>query len=183
MHVGQAVLLASRLPAGFSQPPERGVHPKAGWKPARRPEARPTSQLWLLLISMTSVRGGIVRVGRHDIKITRPEKVLFPADAITKAELIDYYLRVAPWILPHLRGRPLAMERYPNGIDKTRVFQKAVSSYYPEWIRTVTVKKFGGTVKHVVCDNEATLAYIANQACITPHIWLSQSDELHHPDQ
>ena len=96
--------------------------------------------------------------------------MLFPADGITKGDLINYYRQIAAWILPHLQGRPLLLERYPDGIDKTHFFHKAVPVYYPDWIETVTVKKVGGTVTHVVCDNEASLVYIANQACITPHI-------------
>jgi bifunctional non-homologous end joining protein LigD len=130
-----------------------------------------------------AARGQIVRVGRYKIEITRSAKVLFPADGITKGDLIDYYRRIAAWILPHLQDRPLVLERYPDGIDKTRFFQKAVPAYYPDWIKTVTVKKVGGTVTHVVCDNEASLVYIANQGCITPHIWLSRIDKLHCPDQ
>jgi len=128
-------------------------------------------------------RGRIVRVGRHDVEITRPDKVLFPKDGVTKRDLVDYYRQIARWILPHLRARPLSLERYPDGIEETRIIQKSVSAYYPEWIKTVTVKKVGGTVRHVVCEDEATLAYLANQACITPHIWLSRTDKIDFPDQ
>ena len=131
-----------------------------------------------------AVEGELVRIGGHDVKITRPEKVLFPQDGITKRDLIEYYRRIAPWILPHLRGRPLALERYPDGIDKPGFFQKTTPSYYPGWIETVTIKKkMGGTVRHVVCDDAATLVYLANQACVTPHIWLSRTDKLDYPDQ
>jgi bifunctional non-homologous end joining protein LigD len=98
--------------------------------------------------------------------------------------LIDYYRRIARWILPHLRGRPLAMQRYPDGINQPGFFQKTAPLYYPGWVKTVTIKKkTGGTVRHVVCDDAATLVYLANQACITPHIWLSRTDKLDHPDQ
>lgn len=124
-----------------------------------------------------------VRIGRRKIEITRPEKVLFPEDGITKGELIEYYARIAPRILPHLRNRPLTLERYPDGIHKQRIFQKEVSSYFPQWIRRVTVKKVGGTVTHLVCNDAATLVYIANQACVTPHIFLSRLDKLDFPDQ
>ena len=131
-----------------------------------------------------TIRGELIRVDGHDVKITRPDKILFPEDGITKQELIDYYHRIAPWILPHLEGRPLAMERYPDGIDKAGFFHKAAPSYYPGWIKTVTIKKkTGGTVRHVVCDDAATLVYLANQACVTPHIWLSRTDKLDYPDQ
>lgn len=126
---------------------------------------------------------GAVRVDGREIEISRPEKVLFPEDGITKGELIEYYARIAPRMLPHLRDRPLTLERYPNGIGTKRFFQKEVSSYFPKWLRTVTVDKVGGTVKHVVCNDTATLVYIANQACVTPHIFLSRVDKLHYPDQ
>jgi bifunctional non-homologous end joining protein LigD len=126
---------------------------------------------------------GVLRVGRRDIEITRPEKNLFPEDGITKGELIEYYARIAPRMLPHLRDRPLTLERYPNGINTKRFFQKEVSSYFPKWLRTVTVEKVGGTVTHVVCNDTATLVYLANQACVTPHIFLSRCDKVDIPDQ
>jgi bifunctional non-homologous end joining protein LigD len=125
-----------------------------------------------------------LRINGHDVRITRPEKVLFPDDGLRKKDLIDYYCRIAPWILPHLRDRPLAMQRYPDGIDRPGFFHKSVPPYYPDWVETVTVpKKQGGTARHVVCNNAATLAYLANQACITPHTWLSRADRLDCPDQ
>ena len=126
---------------------------------------------------------GVVRVNGREIQISRPEKVLFPEDGTTKGELVEYYARIAPWMLPHLRDRPLTLERYPNGINTKRFFQKEVSSYFPDWIQRVTVEKVGGQVTHVVCNDTATLVYIANQACVTPHIFLSRLDKVHHPDQ
>jgi bifunctional non-homologous end joining protein LigD len=131
-----------------------------------------------------AVQGELIRIGGYDVKITRPDKILFPEDGITKRDLVDHYRRIAPWILPHLRDRPLALERYPDGIDKPGFFQKTTPFYYPGWIETVTIKKkMGGTVRHVVCNNAATLVYLANQACLTPHIWLSRIDKLDYPDQ
>ena len=126
---------------------------------------------------------GVIRVDGHEVEISRPEKVLFPEDGITKGDLIEYYARVAPHMVPHLRDRPLTLERYPNGIQTKRFFQKEVSSYFPSWIRTATVPKAGGTVTHVVCNDTATLVYLANQACITPHIFLSRMDKPEMPDQ
>jgi bifunctional non-homologous end joining protein LigD len=125
----------------------------------------------------------VVRVDGREIEISRPEKVLFPEDGITKGDLIDYYARIAPHMLPHVRDRALTLERYPNGIHTKRFFQKEVSSYFPKWLRTVTVEKVGGTVTHVVCNDTATLVYLANQACVTPHIFLSRIDKLEAPDQ
>jgi bifunctional non-homologous end joining protein LigD len=125
-----------------------------------------------------------VRVGRQIIEITRPEKVLFPNDGITKRELVEYYHRIAPSMLPHLKGRPIAMERYPDGVKSQGFFQKRAPSHYPSWIKTVSVeKKDNGVIRHVVCENAATLVYLANQAVITPHTWLSRADRPNNPDQ
>ena len=123
------------------------------------------------------------RIGRRVLKITHPGKVLFPDDGVTKEELVTYYERIASWMLPHVRGRPVAMERYPDGIDKPGFFQKDASPYFPDWIKTATVKKAGGVVRHVICDDAATLVYLAGQACVTPHVWLSRIDKLTYPDQ
>ena len=131
---------------------------------------------------MAALRG-VVRADRREIEISRPEKVLFPEDGITKGELIEYYARIAPRMLPHLRDRPLTLERYPNGIATKRFFQKEASSYFPDWIQRVTVEKVGGRVTHVVCNDTATLVYLANQACVTPHIFLSRLDKVRQPDQ
>jgi bifunctional non-homologous end joining protein LigD len=125
----------------------------------------------------------ILHLEGHDVGITRPEKVLFPNDGITKGDVVRYYQRISGWMLPHVTGRPIAMQRYPDGIEEPSFYQKAAAPYYPSWIRKVTVLKAGGTVRHVVCDDAATLVYLANQACITPHIWLSQADKLRTPDQ
>jgi bifunctional non-homologous end joining protein LigD len=125
----------------------------------------------------------IIEIARREVKITRPHKVLFPDEGITKVDLVEYYRRIAAWILPHLKGRPLMLERYPDGIDGTRIVQKAASSYYPRWIKTATVKKAGGTLRQVVCEDAAALGYLVNQACITPHIWLSRLRRPNNPDQ
>ncbi len=117
------------------------------------------------------------------VEVTRPEKVLFPRDGLTKADLVGYYRDIAPLMLPHLRGRPLVMFRYPDGIDGKAWVHKEVPDYFPDWIHRLEVPKEGGTVTHVVCDDADTLAYLANQACISPHVWLSRVDKLDHPDR
>jgi bifunctional non-homologous end joining protein LigD len=132
---------------------------------------------------MTVKPAQVLRIGGHKVNITRPERVLFPEDGVTKGDLIRYYRRIGPWMLPHLEDRPLALQRFPDGIDQAGFFQKAAAPRYPAWIRRVSVQKVGGTVKHVVCDDIATLVYLANQACITPHIWLSRVDQKQYPDE
>jgi len=119
----------------------------------------------------------------EDVQITRPAKVLFPDSGITKGDLIRYYERIADRILPHLKGRPLMLQRFPDGVGRPGFIQKAAPAYYPSWIERVTVPKEGGTVSHVVCNDARTLVYLANQACVTLHTWLSCAGDLHSPDQ
>ncbi|MGW8377348.1 non-homologous end-joining DNA ligase [Streptomyces sp. ODS28] len=118
----------------------------------------------------------------RDIEITRPDKVLFPDDGVTKDELAEHYRRVASRAVPPLRGRPLMMERHPDGIGGEPLFQKNVPDYFPDWIRTACLPKEDGQVHHVICENADTLVYLAGQACITPHRWLSRADKPDHPD-
>jgi bifunctional non-homologous end joining protein LigD len=124
-----------------------------------------------------------VRSGRRIVEITNPEKVLFPNDGITKRDLVAYYERIAATMLPHLRGRAIVMERYPDGIHGEKIFQKNAPDYYPAWIKIASLPKKDGVVRHVVCNDAATLVYLANQAVITPHTWLSRIDKPNHPDQ
>jgi bifunctional non-homologous end joining protein LigD len=114
--------------------------------------------------------------------ITHPEKLLFPDDGITKGELAAYYQRIAPVILPHLRRRPLTMERFPSGIAKKGFLQKNVSKGFPPWLERVEVPKHGGTVHHPLIDDERALLWMANQNCITPHVWNRRVPDLLHPD-
>ncbi|MFD0020637.1 non-homologous end-joining DNA ligase [Streptomyces sp. NPDC058382] len=124
-----------------------------------------------------------MRVGRRKIDVKRAGKELFPQDGVTKADLAEHYRRVAPRMLPELRGRPLMLERMPDGIDGSRFYQKEISAYFPDWIHRASVAKEGGEVTHVVCDDTATLVYLASQACITPHRWLSRADRPRCPDR
>jgi bifunctional non-homologous end joining protein LigD len=126
-----------------------------------------------------------IRVGRRTIQISNPDKVLFPDDRITKADLVDYYRTVGPAMTAETKDRLLTMERFPDGIDGTRFFQKSSGSYFPDWIRTATVSKERGKgrITHVVANEAATLVYLANQAAITLHVTLSRIARIHFPDR
>ncbi|WP_037798947.1 non-homologous end-joining DNA ligase [Streptomyces ochraceiscleroticus] len=123
-----------------------------------------------------------VRAGRRTVAISRPDKVLFPDDGITKLDVAEHYEAVAPRALPHLRGRPLMMERHPDGIGGRPLMQKNAPDYFPDWVRTSVQEKAGGKVTHVVCDDAATLVYLAGQASLTQHRWLSREDSPNDPD-
>jgi bifunctional non-homologous end joining protein LigD len=114
--------------------------------------------------------------------ITHPEKVLFPDAGITKGEMAAYYEAVAPIMVPHIRGRPITMERYPNGIDKKGFMHKDVSKGFPEWLERVEVPKKDGTVHHAIVTDTRSLLWLANQNTITPHVWSTRAPDLYHPD-
>jgi bifunctional non-homologous end joining protein LigD len=122
-------------------------------------------------------------VDGHSITVTHPDKVLFPDDGITKGELVDYYQRIAPRMLPQVRDRPLHMNRYPDGIRGIAIQQKRIPESFPQWIQRVTVSKQGGTVTHALINDRATLVYLANYNMITAHVWLARRDAVDHPDQ
>ncbi len=114
--------------------------------------------------------------------ITHPEKVLFPDDGITKGDLAEYYRTVAPVMLAHVRGRPITMERYPGGIRWSGFIQKNVSKGFPAWLERVEVPKKDGTVFYPLARDARSLLWLANQNCITPHVWTSRVPRLHQPD-
>jgi bifunctional non-homologous end joining protein LigD len=123
-----------------------------------------------------------VRVGRRTITVSRPDKVLFPDDGITKADLVEHYVRVAQVMLPHVKGRPVSMKRYPEGIEGQVFYQKRVPDWFPDWIPHVQVRTSKGPHEYAVIGEAAMLAFLANQACIEPHTWLSRGDRPDHPD-
>jgi len=123
------------------------------------------------------------RVGRYSIQTKHEDKVLFPQAGITKGQLIDYYEAVAETMLPHLRERALTLHRFPDGIEAGGFYQQQAADHFPDWITRKTLPKEDGEVQHIVCDQAATLVYLANQACITPHCWLSRIDEPQRPDR
>ena len=120
----------------------------------------------------------------RSVKITSSDRVYFPDAGITKGELVAYYERIAERMLPYLYDRPLTLHRFPEGIAGEGFFQQNASDYFPDWIARISVdKEDGGQVMHVMCNDAATLVYLANQATITFHAWLSRADRLHYPDR
>jgi bifunctional non-homologous end joining protein LigD len=114
--------------------------------------------------------------------ITHPEKILFPADGITKGELADYYDQVADVMIPHLRGRPVTMERFPQGIGAKGFLQKNVVTGFPEWLKRVETPKKGGVVNYALANNRRSLLWLANQNTITLHVWTARAPRLNNPD-
>jgi bifunctional non-homologous end joining protein LigD len=128
----------------------------------------------------------VATIGGRELKLTNQDKVLFPNDGYTKGDLLRYYQAVAPMILPYLRGNPLTMERFPDGIGVPRgIWEKQMPRYTPEWVTRVTIPPSTGeprNVTYVVVDDAASLAWVANLAAITLHIWYSHVPTIDVPD-
>lgn len=123
-----------------------------------------------------------LKVDGRTIAISHADRALFP-DGLTKRDLAEYYRRIAPFALAHYRDRPLSMERYPDGIEAGGFFQKDVPEFFPDWIDRIELKKEGGTITYAIANNAATLVYLANLACITPHLALARADQPNRPDR
>lgn len=126
-----------------------------------------------------------LRIADHDIVLSRLDKELFPADHLTKRDVIDHYRAVADVMVAHLTGRPLVLHRYPDGIGADGFVQQEVSRHFPDWLTTVDAPRRGGSgmVEHPVCDDAAALLYLANQAAVELHTWLSTTRDLERPDR
>jgi bifunctional non-homologous end joining protein LigD len=124
-----------------------------------------------------------MRAGRRDVPLTHAGKVLFPDDGITKEDLAAYYRDVAPRMVPLVRDRPVSLQRFNGGIGRAGFFQKNVEKGAPPWLKRVKVAKRGGSLWHVLANDASALVWLANQNCITPHVWLSRADRLERPDR
>lgn len=126
----------------------------------------------------------IIKISGKDIKVSHPDKIWFPKEKITKLEIVEYYKEIAPIMVPYMKNRAVTMLRFPDGINGESFYHKDTPDYFPSWIKRKAVpKEAGGVVHYVVCQNGATLVYIANQACITPNLWLSRIDKINYPDR
>jgi bifunctional non-homologous end joining protein LigD len=124
-----------------------------------------------------------VTVGNRRVKLTNLDKVLYPKTKTTKAEVIDYYARVADVILPHLKGRPLTLKRYPDGVDRFNFFEKNCPKHRPEWVKTtpIYVDRRAGEIDFCLCENRATLVWMAQLAALELHPSLSKSTRMEQP--
>ena len=119
-----------------------------------------------------------------EVPLSNVEKVFWPAERLTKGDLIGYYRAISPWLLPYLKDRPLVLTRYPDGIEGKSFFQKDAPGFAPEWIRTETLWSEGSEreLDYFVCDSEAALTYIINLGVIPLHVWASRIGSLEQPD-
>jgi bifunctional non-homologous end joining protein LigD len=119
-----------------------------------------------------------------EVRLSHPDKVLFPDDGLTKADLAAHFERVAPVMVPHVRQRPLNLWRWNDGIAGPRVVQQDIPKGAPDWLpRVRTPRRRGGSISHPLANDAAALRWLANQNCITPHVWSARADRLDRPDR
>jgi bifunctional non-homologous end joining protein LigD len=125
----------------------------------------------------------LIETESRSIEVSKPDKTLFPESGITKEELARYYARIGETMLPHVRDRAMTLHRFPDGIDAEGFIQKDAPDYFPDWIERHPLPKEDGEVDYVVANDVATLVYLADQGCITPHVTLSRVDKPDRPDR
>jgi bifunctional non-homologous end joining protein LigD len=124
-----------------------------------------------------------VEVEGKRLKQTNLDKVLYPEAGFTKGQIIDYYTRIAPALLPHLKNRPLTLKRYPNGVDQGHFYEKRCPSHRPDWVQTAPVSstRHGGPIDYCLCNDLATLVWVSNLASIELHPSLSRAPKVPQP--
>lgn len=126
-----------------------------------------------------------LKLNGKQVVLTNQQKIYWPAEKITKGQLIDYYLSVAQYLLPHLKDRPLSLHRFPNGIQGLSFYQKDMDvEHLPDWIKSIPLysESTNKNVDYLICNNEATLAYMINLGCIEVNPWLARTKQLDNPD-
>ncbi len=151
---------------------------------ARNSAGRGTGDAAAPLIPNDSPAEVTLDIEGHRLKLTNLNKVFYPGEGITKRDVINYYDAVAPLILPHLRDRPLSLKRYPNGIDEPFFFQKDAEGKVPDWVRLEPIfsEHNQDKIHYIICNDRATLIYLANLASIDQNPWMSRIGSLDHPD-
>ncbi len=125
-----------------------------------------------------------LRLGGRSLEVGNWDKTWFPDPGLTKGDVVGYYRRVGGRMLPHLRGRPVTLHRWPDGIDGGDFFQQSRPDHLPDWVGAATLeRKGGGEVTHPVADDLSSLLALVDTGCLTPHIWLSRADRPDRPDR
>lgn len=117
------------------------------------------------------------------VEISSADRILFPKKKITKGEMVSYYERIAPLMLPYLKDRPLTLQRFPSGISESGFYQKNASDHFPDYIKTIEVETEEGYNTQIICNDKKSLVYLANQGTLVFHTWLSKRDKIRQPDK
>jgi bifunctional non-homologous end joining protein LigD len=137
-----------------------------------------------LQIDAKAENSQVINLNGNEVTVTNPQKIFWPKEEFSKGDMVNYYLRMAPYILPYLLDRPHSLNRHPNGIEAPNFFQKDMRGKVPDWIETFEEfsESTGKTVNYLVCSNEATLIYMANLGCIEINPWHARKQDYLKPD-
>ncbi len=125
-----------------------------------------------------------ININQKSIELSNLDKIFYPDKKYSKEEVINYYRKIADYMIPHLKGHPLVMQRFPDGINKEGFYQKEIPDYFPAWIKSKRVNlEKNGYQKLVIVEKKADLVYLANQGTLVFHIWLSTQENITHPDK
>jgi bifunctional non-homologous end joining protein LigD len=124
-----------------------------------------------------------LEIGGRTLQVSNLDKVLYPGNRFTKAQVIDYYIKAAPYILPHLKDRPLTLKRYPDGVTAQHFYEKDAPSHTPDWVKLATVPRRGreGDIHYVMINDAASLVWAANLASLEMHVFLARFPKIHQP--
>jgi bifunctional non-homologous end joining protein LigD len=125
----------------------------------------------------------VVEIQGRQLKLSNLDKVLYPATGFTKGQVIDYYARIAPVLVPHLTGRPLTLKRYPNGVDREFFFEKNATAHRPDWVQTAPIwsEHNRRTINYILANDLPTVVWMANLAAIELHPSLSLAKQIESP--
>jgi bifunctional non-homologous end joining protein LigD len=127
-------------------------------------------------------KSAMLKVGAAEIEVSNLDKVLYPATGFTKGQMIDYYVKISPWLLPHLKNRPITLKRYPDGVTGFFFYEKKCPEHHPEWVRTTDVpKKDGGEIRYCLMNDLPALVWAANLADIELHTFLHRAPAISRP--
>lgn len=125
-----------------------------------------------------------MKIGPYTIDIKNRDKIFFPEKKITKGELIDYYDQITDYMLPFLKGRPLTLSRFPDGIEGEGFYQKECPEYFANWIDVMEIKrKEKSSIPQIICNNRATLIYLINEGTLSLHSWQSTTTDINKPNK
>src|ERR1043165_820811 len=125
-----------------------------------------------------------ITVGRRRIALSSLDKTLYPGEKFTKAKVIDYYIRIAKYLLPHLKNRPVTLKRFPDGVFGEAFWEKDAPAFTPEWVKTVAVPRRetpGPDIRYILINDLPTLVWLANLACLEIHPFLHLASRLNRP--
>ena len=126
---------------------------------------------------------GSVRVGNKEVALSNLDKVLFPENGFTKGQVVDFYRRIAPYILPHLRSRPITLKRFPNGVTAEHFYEKNAPSFAPAWIKTFPIRRSSGqsVINYILINDLPSLVWSANMANLETHPFLARVPKIDVP--